>query len=104
MGRGKKKGEERKSMSEKEQEGVSSERKGEEICIRKKRKWEEMEGDCLMNIFRRLDAEDLVMGARMVCKSWKKACSSTLYWETVNVPQRIDGPKMLYLADRLESS
>ncbi|URE00519.1 F-box LRR-repeat protein [Musa troglodytarum] len=48
------------------------------------RRWEEMEEDCLVNIFRRLSLVDLTVAAPLVCRSWRKASRDPLCWSVLD--------------------
>ncbi|KAM7485777.1 hypothetical protein LguiA_001786 [Lonicera macranthoides] len=50
------------------------------------RKWEDMEMDCLVNIFGRVGIESLVLDVPFVCKSWYKATLNPLCWQSLNFP------------------
>ncbi|XP_072988202.1 F-box/LRR-repeat protein At3g48880-like [Typha latifolia] len=49
------------------------------------RGWEEMDMDCLVNIFGRLGLEDLTLGVPFVCKTWCAAAVDPLCWRTLNL-------------------
>ncbi|XP_077215587.1 F-box protein FBW2-like [Tasmannia lanceolata] len=48
------------------------------------RKWEDLEMDCLLNVFGRLSLEDMVLGVPFVCRSWYKASTNPLCWQVLN--------------------
>ncbi|RWW14279.1 hypothetical protein BHE74_00013256, partial [Ensete ventricosum] len=48
------------------------------------KRWEEMEEDCLVNIFRRLSLVDLTVAAPLVCRSWRKASLDPLCWSVLD--------------------
>ena len=48
------------------------------------RKWNELEVDCLINIFERLDLEELILEVAFVCKSWYRASISPQCWKSLN--------------------
>lgn len=50
-----------------------------------KRRWEEMDEDCLVNIFQRLGLEDLTLGVPFVCKSWFRASLDPLCWRVLDL-------------------
>ncbi|KAL7219853.1 hypothetical protein ACSBR2_012839 [Camellia fascicularis] len=50
------------------------------------RKWEEMNMDCLVNVFGRMGIESLLLDVPFVCKSWYKATLSPLCWQTLVFP------------------
>jgi len=43
--------------------------------------WEDLELDCLLNIFQRLALEDLALGVPFVCKSWHRASLDPFCWK-----------------------
>lgn len=47
-------------------------------------RWEEMEMDCLVHIFQRLNLEDLALGVPFVCKAWLRASKDSLCWKVLN--------------------
>lgn len=49
------------------------------------RKWEELEMDCLVNVFQKIDIEDLTLGVPFVCKSWYNAFLNPLSWKSINL-------------------
>ncbi|XP_077215584.1 F-box/LRR-repeat protein At3g48880-like [Tasmannia lanceolata] len=50
----------------------------------KDRKCEDLEIDCLINVFRRLGLEDMLLGVPFVCKSWYKASTDPLCWKVLD--------------------
>ena len=48
------------------------------------RKWDELDMDCLINIFERLELQELILGVAFVCKSWYRASVSPQCWKTLN--------------------
>ncbi|WOL17440.1 F-box/LRR-repeat protein [Canna indica] len=54
-----------------------------------RRRWEDLETDCLVKVFERLGVDDLAAGASLVCKSWRRASLSPECWKILNF-QRID--------------
>ncbi|XP_020255125.1 F-box/LRR-repeat protein At3g48880-like [Asparagus officinalis] len=50
------------------------------------RNWKEMEVDCLINIFQRLDLQDLILSLPFVCKSWSKASTDPLCFRILDIP------------------
>ncbi|XP_061992359.1 F-box/LRR-repeat protein At3g48880-like [Rosa rugosa] len=50
------------------------------------RKWEELEVDCLMNIFGRVGMESLLLDVPFVCKSWYKATLDPSCWQYLTFP------------------
>ncbi|WOK99536.1 F-box/LRR-repeat protein [Canna indica] len=51
------------------------------------RRWEEMEMDCLANIFQRLSLEDMAVAVPFVCRSWLQASLDPLCWRALNFRQ-----------------
>ncbi|KAM7485776.1 hypothetical protein LguiA_001785 [Lonicera macranthoides] len=51
-----------------------------------RKKWENMEMDCLVNIFGRVGIESLALDVPFVCKSWYKASLNPLCWQSLNFP------------------
>ncbi|PKA61965.1 F-box/LRR-repeat protein [Apostasia shenzhenica] len=45
-----------------------------------RRKWEEMQSDCLVLIFSKLGLDDLTLGIPIVCKSWREASLDPQCW------------------------
>ncbi|XP_034693514.1 F-box/LRR-repeat protein At3g48880-like [Vitis riparia] len=53
------------------------------------RKWEELNMDCLVNVFRRVGMESLLSDVPFVCKSWYKASLDPKCWERLIFPKYI---------------
>ncbi|KAK1404202.1 putative F-box/LRR-repeat protein 23 [Heracleum sosnowskyi] len=51
-----------------------------------KRKWENLNEDCLVNIFGRLDVESLLLDVPLVCKQWYRATFNPLSWQNLVFP------------------
>ena len=51
-----------------------------------RKKWENMEMDCLVNIFGRVGIESLALDVPFVCKSWYKATLNPLCWQSLIFP------------------
>ncbi|THU51543.1 hypothetical protein C4D60_Mb06t32140 [Musa balbisiana] len=49
-----------------------------------KRRWEDMEMDCLVAILQRLGPQDLTLSVPLVCRSWRKASLHPLCWRVLN--------------------
>ncbi|KAL6971022.1 hypothetical protein U1Q18_030703 [Sarracenia purpurea var. burkii] len=47
-------------------------------------KWEDLNQDCLVNIFGRLEMESLVLDIPFVCKSWHKSTRNPQCWRRLN--------------------
>ncbi|KAK6912193.1 hypothetical protein RJ641_024286, partial [Dillenia turbinata] len=56
------------------------------------RKWEDMEMDCLVKVFEKLEIDDLTLGVPFVCKSWYKATLSSQCWKTLDFSKLNFGP------------
>lgn len=54
------------------------------------RKWEDLDFDCLVDIFERLDMESLLLGVPFVCKSWYKASRSPSCWQHIDFGEFCD--------------
>ncbi|WOK97088.1 hypothetical protein Cni_G05796 [Canna indica] len=52
--------------------------------MEERRRWEDMEMDCLVNIIRRLSLEDLALGVPFVCKGWQRASMEPLCWSILD--------------------
>ncbi|PIA46976.1 hypothetical protein AQUCO_01500484v1 [Aquilegia coerulea] len=48
------------------------------------RKWEELNKDCLVQIFERVGLESLLLNIPFVCKTWHKASFDPLCWKTLD--------------------
>lgn len=53
------------------------------------RKWEELNMDCLVNVFRSVGMESLLLDVPFVCKSWYKASLDPKCWECLIFPKYI---------------
>ncbi|XP_017245809.1 F-box protein FBW2 [Daucus carota subsp. sativus] len=53
------------------------------------RKWEDMNVDCLVNIFGRLELQTRLQAVPLVCKTWYKALLNPSCWEHLIFPQMI---------------
>ncbi|XP_038970390.1 F-box/LRR-repeat protein At3g48880-like isoform X2 [Phoenix dactylifera] len=53
--------------------------------MEERRRWEEMDMDCLVNIFQRLGLEDLTLGVPFLCKSWYRASLDPLCWRVLDL-------------------
>ncbi|XP_062211889.1 F-box/LRR-repeat protein At3g48880-like [Phragmites australis] len=47
--------------------------------------WADMETDCLVHVFRRLDLEDLAAAAPLVCRGWRRAAADTSLWRALDL-------------------
>ncbi|KAF8407808.1 hypothetical protein HHK36_006944 [Tetracentron sinense] len=56
------------------------------------RRWEELEIDCLVNVFERLEIQDLTLGVPFVCKSWYQASLHPHCWKSLNLGSLNFGP------------
>ncbi|KAF6143783.1 hypothetical protein GIB67_016704 [Kingdonia uniflora] len=50
-----------------------------------RRKWEDLDKDCLINILGRLGIKDLIYNVPFVCKSWYKASLDHECWKFLNL-------------------
>ncbi|CAL9196233.1 unnamed protein product [Musa hybrid cultivar] len=50
-----------------------------------RRRWEDMEVDCLAHVFRKLSLEDLTLSVPFVCKAWLRAALDPLCWRSLNL-------------------
>ncbi|XP_077215588.1 F-box/LRR-repeat protein At3g48880-like [Tasmannia lanceolata] len=48
------------------------------------RKWEDLDMDCLVNVFGRLGLEEMILSVPFVCQSWYKASTNPLCWKVLN--------------------
>ncbi|KAJ4732334.1 F-box/LRR-repeat protein [Rhynchospora pubera] len=51
--------------------------------MEEERRWEDMDTDCLVNIFRRLGLEDLTLAVPFVCRSWYRASLDPTCWRVL---------------------
>ncbi|XP_061994811.1 F-box protein FBW2-like [Rosa rugosa] len=82
----------RKKEKEKKKKGQPS------IMGKVRRRWEDLERDCLVNVFRRVGMESLLFDVPFVCKSWFTATLDPSCWQYLIFP---DIPSDL--ADRLDN-
>lgn len=68
------------------------------------RKWENLNSDCLVNVFGRLDLEMLLLEIPLVCKQWHQALLNPLCWQKLVFPVNISQSKLAYHAFRCEGS
>ncbi|KAJ9676422.1 hypothetical protein PVL29_025105 [Vitis rotundifolia] len=54
-----------------------------------RRKWEELNMDCLVNVFQKVGMESLLLDVPLVCKSWHKASLDPKCWEFLIFPEYI---------------
>ena len=47
--------------------------------------WTELPDDLTENILQRLDTEDIVMGAQLVCSAWWRVCKNPAMWRVINL-------------------
>ncbi|KAF3333691.1 F-box/LRR-repeat protein [Carex littledalei] len=57
--------------------------------MEEERRWEEINTDCLVNIFRRLGLEDLTLAVPFVCQSWYRATLDPTCWRVLKF-RRLD--------------
>ncbi|KAK1404193.1 hypothetical protein POM88_003798 [Heracleum sosnowskyi] len=48
--------------------------------------WENLNSDCLVNVFRRLDLESKLLDIPFVCKQWNQALLNPLCWQELVFP------------------
>lgn len=53
------------------------------------RKWDELNSDCLMNVFGRLDLESRLLDIPLVCKHWHQALLNPFCWQKLVLPANI---------------
>ncbi|KAE8722067.1 F-box/LRR-repeat protein [Hibiscus syriacus] len=58
---------------------------GMEESVRVSRRWEDLDTDILVKIFRCLDINQLTSGVAHVCSSWRMACCDPLLWKTLDL-------------------
>lgn len=54
------------------------------------RKWEELNRDCLVNVFQKVGMESMLLDVPLVCKSWHKASLDPKCWEFLIFPEYIE--------------
>lgn len=59
------------------------------------RKWEDLETDCLANIFDRVGMESLILDVPLVCKSWYKATINPRCWLTLIFPYNLSESRLI---------
>lgn len=64
------------------------------------RKWENLNEDCLANIFGRLDVESLLLDVPLVCKQWYRATFNPLSWQNLVFPDDIYQSRLLDALNR----
>ncbi|GJN23980.1 hypothetical protein PR202_gb11683 [Eleusine coracana subsp. coracana] len=47
--------------------------------------WADMETDCLVHVFRRLDLDDLASSAPLVCRGWRRAAADPSLWRALDL-------------------
>jgi hypothetical protein len=47
--------------------------------------WAEMEMDCMVQVFVRLDLEDLAAAAPLVCRGWRRAAADPSLWRALDL-------------------
>nr|DAD43345.1 TPA_asm: hypothetical protein HUJ06_001575 [Nelumbo nucifera] len=53
-------------------------------------RWEKLNVDCLVNIFERVDMDDLLLSLPFVCKSWYQASLHPSCWKVVHFHKLIN--------------
>lgn len=65
------------------------------------REWENLNSDCLVNIFGRLDLESVLLDVPLVCKKWHEHLLNPLCWQIIVFPVDISRSRLaLALDDR----
>lgn len=59
------------------------------------RKWEDLEMECLSNVFDRVGMESLVLDVPLVCNSWYKATLNPKYWQTLIFPYDLSESRLI---------
>ncbi|PRQ27730.1 putative F-box domain, leucine-rich repeat domain, L domain-containing protein [Rosa chinensis] len=68
-----------------------------------RRRWEDLDTDCLTNVFSRVEMESLFLAVPFVCKSWYKTSLNPLCWKCLWFPDFIPYPLFTDKAeDRLQ--
>ncbi|XP_040378588.1 F-box/LRR-repeat protein At3g48880-like [Oryza brachyantha] len=49
------------------------------------RPWADLDTDCLVHVFRRLDLDDLASAAPLVCRGWRRAASDPSLWRALDL-------------------
>lgn len=50
------------------------------------RRWEDLDKDCLMNVFERVGMESLLLDIPFVCKSWHATSLDPSCWQSLSFP------------------
>ena len=75
---------------------VSIERMDSVVSERSIRRWEDLDSDCLANVFARVGMESLVLDVSFVCKSWEFNIShSPSCWQVLSFPPLEPSPVLL---------
>nr|XP_011461970.1 PREDICTED: F-box/LRR-repeat protein At3g48880-like [Fragaria vesca subsp. vesca] len=67
-----------------------------------KRRWEEMNEDCLANAFSRTGMKSLLLAIPFVCKSWYKASLSPECWTCLFFPDYVPTPLLVSTVEEIE--
>ncbi|KAM7461809.1 hypothetical protein LguiA_029930 [Lonicera macranthoides] len=59
------------------------------------RKWEDLDMECLSNVFDRVGMESLVLDVPLVCKSWYKATLDPKCWQTLIFPYDLSESRLI---------
>ncbi|KAL6146490.1 hypothetical protein ACLB2K_057169 [Fragaria x ananassa] len=57
-----------------------------EMDKQQQRQWDELNLDCLLNVFARLGMEELLYDVPFVCKSWHRASHNPSCWQSLDFP------------------
>ncbi|KAL6132929.1 hypothetical protein ACLB2K_065168 [Fragaria x ananassa] len=52
-----------------------------------RRRWEDLDADCLTNVFAKVGMESLLLALPSVCKSWYAASLNPICWEILHFPE-----------------
>ncbi|KAK1404201.1 hypothetical protein POM88_003806 [Heracleum sosnowskyi] len=63
------------------------------------RKWENLNSDCLVNVFGRLDLETRLLDIVLVCKKWKEVLLNPLCWQIIDFPDDISQSRLAVASD-----
>ncbi|KAL6315411.1 hypothetical protein AAG906_000524 [Vitis piasezkii] len=66
------------------------------VLIGDRRKWEELNINCLVNVFQKVGMETLLLDVPLVCKSWYKATLHPMCWQHLIFPENFEA-----FADRI---
>lgn len=67
------------------------------------RRWEDLPLDCLVNVFKRLDVEDMTTGVPFVCKSWYEAHLDPSCWKILDLRAMCQCPQSPFIGRFMHS-